>query len=203
MLLALSIFVVIEIFNILKVLPNFIKKYSKKLFFTSYYIFACFVVLFSVCTFNPDFSDKISLKLSNIKIVSRVKEKLDKTDAENGNLFQERGYDRIYFYPKYVLFGAGEGNFHRWSLAYQQGELHATLPSILFNYGIIPLVLICCWIYSKIKGKPLTVLVVHISLLLESFTLLNSRQALFWIIFIVADGMFVNNCLRGEIGEEN
>ncbi|MBR3322298.1 hypothetical protein IKG05_01510 [Candidatus Saccharibacteria bacterium] len=126
------------------------------------------------------------LNVSNTPLLSRIEEKIDRAQGNSDvSLWQERGYDRMIFYPQYNLFGAGEGMYSRFELAYHQGELHATLPSILFSYGLMPLVFILIWIFNKIKGTKLEVLCVYLALLIESFTLINSRQVLFWVIFLL------------------
>lgn len=125
--------------------------------------------------------------LVNNPIVGRVQEKLSRAKGNSDiTLWQERGYDRIYYYPLYVLYGAGEGAFWRFDQAFHQGEFHATLPSILFCYGIIPLTLIVYWLYKKLQGQHFEALCVYIAILAESFTLINSRQVLFWTFFILS-----------------
>ena len=45
------------------------------------------------------------------------------------------------------------------------------------------------WIYKKIKGLPFNCIIIYIALFAESFTLLNQRQALFWIIIIFGESL--------------
>lgn len=199
-LLGISVFLILDVINIMRTLPSFIKRNSKK-------IMAAFFIILFVCSiglayslYDANFLNKLQNSYLNIKIFDRVSEKVNKIDSKNGNLLQERGYDRIKYYPQYIIYGAGEGNFKRWQLAYHQQEFHATLPSILFNYGILSLFLVCMWIYNNIKKLPFKYIIVYIALLAESFTLVNSRQALFWVIFIL--GNYLYSVEGGKINNE-
>ena len=122
---------------------------------------------------------------------SRVTDKFNRISSKNTNdhlwsVWQERGYDKLWIYPQYMLYGSGEGEYDRFILSAHSNEIHATLPSILFYYGIIPFLIILKWFYKKLKRVPFNLLIVYLALLMESFTLLNQRQALFWTIFMMA-----------------
>ncbi len=182
MLLGVGVFI---IFYLVSVMKNIIKKPKKYL----PYLFVTFIVgSLSVCiAIVAPIGSTVLNRITNSKLLSRVEEK---TSEASGNgkmtLWEERGYDRMLFYPQYLLYGAGEGQYTRYEKAFHQGELHATLPSILFCYGIIPLILIIKWFANKLKNQKLRTLCIYIALLLESFTLINSRQVLFWVIFALA-----------------
>lgn len=121
-------------------------------------------------------------------IIQRVTEKTDKASGDaDMSLWEDRGYDIIFKYPMYIVFGAGEGGYDRFALAANNhnNEIHATLPSILFYYGIIPFLILSWWIYKKIKRIDPRILIALIALLIESFTLLNQRQSLFWMLVII------------------
>ena len=129
---------------------------------------------------------------SDSPIITRVEQKLSRMEGNDKiDLWQERGYDRIYHYPYYILFGAGEGGYWRFEKAYHQYEMHATFPSLLFCYGIIPTCFVVMWVYKKLKGQLFLTLSIYLALLLESFTLINSRQVLFWVIFALAPFLVV------------
>ena len=128
-------------------------------------------------------------KEDTLFIVSRVKEKFERvnTSTSDVTLIEERGYDRFIYYPQYILYGSGEGNYDRFTLTYHRNEIHATFPSILFYYGVIPFIILLIWFKDKIVPSNLTMIVPIAALLLESFTLLNQRQLLFWAFFIFID----------------
>ncbi len=140
--------------------------------------------------FDIDFSS-----IGNTTIFKRLSEKLNKVinyDELDGKSYsqlsiaEERGYDKLLIYPQYILYGAGEGLYERFNLVAHIGEIHATFPSILFYYGIIPTIILLIWLYKNLKKVKLNYMIIYISLIVESFTLLNQRQALFWIIFAIA-----------------
>ena len=68
-------------------------------------------------------------------------------------------------------------------------EVHATLPAILFVYGFIPCGILIIWIYRRLKDAPVYAKVALIALIVESFTLLNQRQSLFWMFVVLVGGV--------------
>lgn len=62
----------------------------------------------------------------------------------SARLFREgvgRGYDRILNHPEFLLIGAGEGAVYRFETALVEHELHSSIGTVLFSYGIVGLVL--------------------------------------------------------------
>ena len=118
-------------------------------------------------------------------LIRRINDKFNRVNtSKNGpTLIQERGYDIIIKNPKYILFGAGEGLYERFN-GYANIEIHATFPSLLFYYGIIPFIILVKWIYYKIKNNKLIDILLLLPLFIESFTLLNQRQVIFWIVIL-------------------
>ena len=136
---------------------------------------------------------KISDIIDDFTIIERLEGKFNKVeDDNNGSLWEERGYDRMWLYPQYLIFGAGSSRTSRFIKARHQNELHASLPSIWFCYGLIPLIILCRYLYEKFKkagaGK-----IVYLALILESFTLINYRQVLFWAIFVLGEFIVIKN----------
>jgi hypothetical protein len=59
-----------------------------------------------------------------------------------------RGYDRLVNHPEYLFFGAGEGAYERFrSALYPWGEIHSTLGTFFFCYGIVGLGLFACGLF--------------------------------------------------------
>lgn len=53
-------------------------------------------------------------------------------------ILEERGYDRIWKFPEYLVFGAGEGAHWRYAeRTWFLGEIHSNWAGLLFNYGIL------------------------------------------------------------------
>ena len=186
-------FVIITIFNsinTIKNIPLYIKKNIKLLFVAILLSSILGIILLD----NSNYHNKISNIIINSNIIRRVENKISDNDT---NLLQDRGYDMIVKNPHYIIYGAGQGKYDRLTARKgHTGEIHATIPSILFYYGIIPTIFILIWIYKKIKGLPFNIMMIYIALFIESFTLLNQRQALFWIIILLG------STFRGVDNEE-
>lgn len=66
-----------------------------------------------------------------------------------------RGYDRLYKYPQFLIYGAGQGNDNRFITELMSGrtdghnyEMHSSLFAVLFYYGFIGLILFLKTIYN-------------------------------------------------------
>jgi hypothetical protein len=190
MLLGIASFVALEIFYNLPKILNILKKNVVKI--VASLITITFIFVLFKLGINFGMEDKINKLTSNLIIVERVKDKLSRADSETekqGNLWEERGYDKIFIYPEKIIYGSGEGMYERFSKAYHNNEIHATFPSILFYYGILPTLILIAWVLQNIKNMKFKLSIVYIALFLESFTLLNQRQALFWVIILL--GSFI------------
>ena len=117
-------------------------------------------------------------------LVRRLLGKFNKVDA-NGlrALIEERGIDKLYNYPVYNIIGAGDGLYGRF--VDSAFEVHSTLPGALFYYGIIPFILLITWMWSMLKGTNIAITPVYLALLVESLTLANQRQPVFWMLLVL------------------
>lgn len=124
----------------------------------------------------------------NYNIITRIQEKL--ALVSEGGLRQviiDRGGEKILYYPQYLLYGAGEGGFHRFPLAVVwKSEIHSTIFSVWFSYGLIPFILISLWVYKNLKKVNFLYWPVYAALFVESMTVINYRQPFFWMILIYA-----------------
>jgi len=99
-----------------------------------------------------------------------------------GGLLSGRGYERIFNYPEYLVFGAGEGEFWRFDNSIVGLELHSTIGSMFFSYGLIGFsifLLLLCYIIKRSDIKfsyPL------IPIFIYGLTHNGIRQTLFWMI---------------------
>lgn len=130
-------------------------------------------------------ADNFDVKNLDYTMISRIQEKLWKI-SHGGltGLILDRGMEKLILYPKYMLFGAGEGGFARFTLASQINEIHCCLLSVLFCYGVLPTCLLLKWLWNNIKGCPKAAFCAVAGLLIESFFLINYRQPMFWFVFI-------------------
>lgn len=122
---------------------------------------------------------------SNTFLIYRLFEKIGK--VEGGGfmaLIYERGIDKLFTNPMYLIFGAGEGGYERFPGSVF--EVHSTLPGILFYYGIIPFIMLCVWLRKNLKSTSKVLIPAYLALLIESFTLANQRQPVVWVIIVLA-----------------
>ena len=203
MILAIMTYTVLNFIIFIPNIYNKIKKYQSKIFIA--FIFVCLAggILFVEYKYNYDFNYNINTffkkKILNSSILDRTKEKVNKT--QNENILVDRHLEQIINYPQYLIFGAGQGNYTRFASYY--GEIHSTFPSIMFYYGIVPFLILLYWIYKNLKGLKFKQLIPYIAILIESFTLLNQRQLLFWMIIILANKYKeINENKNNIIGEK-
>lgn len=121
------------------------------------------------------------LDLSNIDFVNNVIERINEKKTSHNQGVHGRGYDRIYRFPEYLLFGAGEGNYERFG---SHLELHSTFFSILFSYGVIGLYLILYGIFSIFKGSDRQTIVLFTALFMYSLMHMALRSPFFWMTLL-------------------
>lgn len=132
-------------------------------------------------------------------LVRRLLYKFNKVDA-NGlrALIEERGIDKLYNYPVYNILGAGDGLFNRFIES--AFEIHSTLPGALFYYGIIPFALLIAWLWSILKRTSKALLPVYLAMLVESLTLANQRQPVFWMLLVFCGLTYSQDCAVKRTG---
>ena len=144
------------------------------------------MILFIACVvaFLGCGGDKLLFKDSFIS--DRLKEKLNKMSDSSGNGFiKDRNLGAFFYKPYYILFGAGEGGFVRFIDVAANGELHSTILSLLFYYGIIPYCVLLVWIFRNLKKITILEFSIYIAIFIEMLTLVNHRQSSLWILFIL------------------
>ena len=120
-------------------------------------------------------------------LLVRIREKFELLgDGGLKSLCASRGIDRMWQYPHYNLLGAGEGAFYRFELSQLVNtEIHSSFLSILFCYGVFPFMLVVIWVYKNIRNVSVDVLVIYLAFFAECSVLINYRQPLFWMLFVV------------------
>ena len=108
------------------------------------------------------------------------------TLSRHGTFAEERGYDRIWIYPQYLVTGAGEGEYQRFVRPGEAiRELHSSFGSVLFGYGVIGVVLMGLFFGRVLKGSSWR----HAVMLAPPLAFASAHQALrftmFWIVLAV------------------
>jgi hypothetical protein len=108
------------------------------------------------------------------------------TISRHGTFSEERGYDRIWNNPEFLITGAGEGEYDRFVKPGEHGrELHSSFGSVLFAYGILGAVLFFVFMARVFRGSPLrdkASLVAGLSFALAHQGL---RFTMFWVVLVV------------------
>ena len=108
------------------------------------------------------------------------------TLSRHGSFSEERGYDRIWNNPEYLLTGAGEGEYDRFVKPGEHGrELHSSFGSVLFAYGILGAVLFFIFmarVFSRTTWRDKAILVAGLSFALAHQGL---RFTMFWVVLVV------------------
>ncbi|OBT19342.1 hypothetical protein A9263_15180 [Vibrio cyclitrophicus] len=124
---------------------------------------------------NPEFIDNL---------YNRVSQKDDY--AYSTGFIAERGYDRIFNHPEYILFGAGEGvrdRFDSYLITEDyQLELHSTIGTVLFSYGFFGIILLVISCYRYIRDFPYVfILIIGMPYYLTHNVI---RSPFFWLLLL-------------------
>ena len=114
-----------------------------------------------ICDRNYKLKEIIESRIESIvnsQIGERIIEKFNKL-KEKDKFLEDRHLDKFFDNLHYILYGAGEGRWYRFGD--NEGEIHSTLPSLLFCYGILPTCILALWIYLNLKGLNLKELSVY------------------------------------------
>ena len=105
------------------------------------------------------------------------------TDQSLG-FIQERGYDRIMAYPEYWFVGAGEGAYGRFTEVSAIGshELHSSIATLFFCYGIVGVVLFGIFLWGTMWGAGLRAWVIVGGALAYGMTHQGLRFRLLWLL---------------------
>lgn len=139
-----------------------------------------FLIILIALTVAVDRFGIIDLNLNQF----RIDNKLNKGDNFFMSFLTDRNMLIILDYPEYFFIGFGEGYTKRYNGF--NGELHSTIISICYYYGIIPFSILVKWVINNVKKVSFRVVPVYIALFMEAFTLINHRQPSFWILLVLA-----------------
>ena len=93
-----------------------------------------------------------------------------------------RGYDRIWEFPEYLIFGAGEGVDREYSTIWKsQIELHSSVGTLIFCYGVVGTCFTLILLVMLLKRRGVAVLLIIMPLLVYSMLHNTLRQPFFWL----------------------
>jgi len=112
------------------------------------------------------------------KLNSRIE---DATKPADVTEWEYRGYDRIANHPGYLVLGAGEGAYNRFDTYIENHEIHSSIGTIAFCYGIPGTVLFFLFLFSLIKNMPWAYFAYLVPVFAYGITHMGLRFTIFWV----------------------
>ncbi len=115
--------------------------------------------------------------------IDKARERTESAQRRHPDFADERGYDRIWKNPEYLFLGAGEGEYARFTPSQEPArELHSSVGTILFSYGIVGIVLFFLFFGRVVKGAPLRASIMLVPSLLYAVAHQGLRFTMFWVV---------------------
>jgi len=110
-------------------------------------------------------------------VVSRFEE------ADIGDQADIRGYTALIKFPEYLIFGAGQGQYDRFS---ETGhEIHSTWAGLLFYYGIVGTLIFLSFLFSILSRLPLQKKIIFLGPLFYGFSTYGLRTSIVWFYIAI------------------
>jgi hypothetical protein len=126
--------------------------------------------------------------LEGSALVEHVSGRLENMNRESDGTLESRGYVRILGYPEYIVVGAGEGALYRFGDVdgdQKVREIHSTLGTILFSYGLIGLAAFGAAMWRLYQLSSAARLIYLLTPFLYGFTHQGLRFSFLWLLFAV------------------
>jgi len=120
-------------------------------------------------------------EIAEVDFISRIDNRLSNIGKADDDNLEGRNYDRIWKYPEYLVFGAGEGTIEQ--RFERDNEIHSTFGTIIFSYGFIGTLTFFLFLFSLFRDNKYSFLLFLVPLILYSFTHMGLRSKTFWLIF--------------------
>lgn len=118
-------------------------------------------------------------------LVERVEMRMNDFGRSYDDTPQGRGYSRIEQNPQYLVLGAGEVGHDRHNRDIA-GELHSSVGTLIFSYGLIGTILFCVFLWRALRLVPWSDLVFFVPIFAYGLTHQGIRFRLFWILLAIA-----------------
>ena len=118
--------------------------------------------------------------IQNNSLINSVQRRIQNIGKDSDDNLEGRGYYRIYEYPEYWLFGAGEGEYSRFR--YGEIEFHSTLGNIQVSYGLVGILLFINLMRLALKNDRYRSWYILFMIMLYGLTHNGIRNSLFWIL---------------------
>lgn len=130
------------------------------------------------------------ISFEEIMIIESVERKVNSIGQKNNDSLEARGYGRLIENPVYLILGAGEGGFKRFTKD-KIHEIHSGIGTIFFSYGFIGLILFFTGLYGVLRNAPPSYWLLFGCVLTYGIPHQNFRFTLFWVFLAVLYNMKV------------
>lgn len=94
-----------------------------------------------------------------------------------------RGYTALLKYPEYLFFGAGQGEYYRFSST--NHEIHSTWAGLLFYYGVVGFIIFIFFLWSIWTKLSLYEKIIFLAPLIYGFSTYGLRTSIFWFFISI------------------
>jgi hypothetical protein len=124
-------------------------------------------------------------------VIGKVADRLGNIGEQGDDSLAARGYDRIWRHPEHLVFGAGEGaafRFVRWQFD-KAREMHSTLGTVLFSYGIVGFSLFLALLAVVFRRAPLAHMLYSLPIWSYGLTHQGLRDTMLWVFLGMVFGL--------------
>ncbi len=108
-------------------------------------------------------------------------------DDDQIGVLEGRGYDRLWEHPEHLVVGAGEGGLARFPTeALGTHELHSSIGTLLFSYGVVGTLLFSVFVLRLLPGMTFLSSMLLVPAGLYGLTHQALRFSLLWILLLMA-----------------
>lgn len=142
-------------------------------------IFLIFIGLFYMVISN----NYIFKKVSEYALLANAYDQVNTLGQDHTDNPEGRGYARIVEHPYYLIFGAGEGGYDRFStdMHPKARELHSGLGTLFFCYGLFGAALFFTFLFGLYRNTPLLILYTLGIILMYGLVHQQMRFSMFWV----------------------
>lgn len=153
------------------------------------YIF--FIFIFVTMIFSIFALSVLQEQIAQIESLNNLTNRLDGIGQQSDDSLEGRGYYRVFQHPEYLLFGAGEGGYKRFTTPElpKPFEIHSGIINILFSYGLLCFALFAYFLFTIFRKLPVIFWVLLAAMLFYSITHQNFRFSHTWVFFGMCYGI--------------
>ncbi|HUP92437.1 MAG TPA: hypothetical protein VM074_09335 [Solimonas sp.] len=135
------------------------------------------MVVLMLMTFDLD---QVTTRVDNLTV------RFESFGEEGGDeTFEGRGYDRIWENPEMLIVGAAEHGNYRWANSDQNIELHSTIGTLVFSYGIPGVLLMGGFLAVILRTGGWRIVPFMIPEFMFSVTHMGLRFVMTWVYFLM------------------